>query len=358
MITIEPYWHEPSVPVVFASDCNYIPYLSVAIRSLIDHANAERKYDIIILADEKAAKEEAKLQSMCEGRTNISIRCIDMAPFHETCAAYGIRTHVSVAAYYRLYISSICAGLNKILYMDCDVLCTADVAELYDMDMGDCLVTAAHDKPIQDMNSEWLDGARAYIESIGMKDAKQCFNSGVLVMNLQLMRKENLEPKLLEVAAINKKYWHDQSVLNICCQGRVHWVPEKWNFTIHMYDEGELSLSSVEERRRLLREQSYAIIHYAAGQRKPWQQSHSPLTTVWWKAAFRTPYKDEIVRRVISKYDIYLPFMSCLKLGALSLLSAVSPSRYGGRLESKIRHINSERTEYAAWQQLWNRCHP
>lgn len=356
MITIEPYWHEPSIPVVFASDCNYIPYLSVAIRSLIDHANAERKYDIIILADEKAVKEEAKLQSICEGRDNISIRCIDMAPFRETCAAYGIRTHVSVAAYYRLYISSICAGFNKILYMDCDVLCAADVAELYDMDMGDCLVTAAHDKPIQDVNSEWLDGARAYIGSIGMKDAKQCFNSGVLVMNLQLMRKENLEAKFLEVAARNKKYWHDQSVLNICCQGRVLWVPEKWNFTIHMYGEDELSLPSVEERSRLIHEKSYCIIHYAAGQ-KPWKRFHSPLMSEWWEAAFKTPYKDEIVRRITSKYDIPLTSMSCLKLGVLSLLSAVFPSRYRDRLENKIRRMSSERTAFAAWLQLWNGCH-
>lgn len=355
MITISPYWSESAIPVVFASDSNYIPYLSVAILSLIEHANDDCKYDIIILADEDSMKEEPKLRSMCEKRDNISIRCVDMTPFREYCTSFGVRGHLSVAAYYRLYISSICKEFSKILYMDCDVLCMVDVASLYHMDMGDCLVTAAYDKPIQYVDSEWLEGARAYIESLGMKDAKQCFNSGVLVMNLERMRCEHLEQKLLEVAAVNKKYWHDQSVLNICCQGRVNWVPEKWNFTLHMYNESELKSPGWQECRDIMHDRSYGIIHYAATQ-KPWKTFRSPLTEEWWKVAFRTPYKDEIVWRIASKLTTPLTPVSCLKLGVLSLLGAVFPSRYKGRLESRIDRISAERAKHAAWRHLWDEC--
>lgn len=355
MITISPRWQDPSIPVVFASDGNYIPYLSVAILSLIDHASTEHKYDIIILADEKAVNEEAKLRKMCRGRDNISIRCIDMTSFRETCSTFGVRGHLSIAAYYRLYISSICADFDKILYMDCDVLCNADVAELYNTDMGDLLVTAAYDKPIQAVDSEWLNGARAYIESIGMKNAKQCFNSGVIVMNLAQMRKENTEARFLEVAARNKKYWHDQSVLNICCQDRVLWLPEEWNFTLHMYEENMLEPSFIAERRTLLQDKAYRIIHYAANQ-KPWKQFHSPLMDEWWKVAFKSPYKDEIVRRVVSRYTMPLTPSRCAKLGILGLLSSIIPSRYKRRLERRIDQIAEERADYAAWRHLWDNC--
>lgn len=354
MVTISPRWADDAIPVVFASDAFYIPYLAVAIYSLIAYASPKEKYDIIILTDARAAQEEKKLQSMCTGKENISIRCIDMADFCAVCESFEVRNHLSVAAYYRLFISSICAEYDKILYMDCDVLCHADVAELYHMDLGDNLVAAAYDRPIQDVQSEWLDGARAYIESIGMKDAKQCFNSGVLLMNLRQMREENTEREFLRVAAINKQYWHDQSVLNICCQNRVLYLPESWNFTTHMYAPEALSLSSVKERMELEKEGAYHIIHYAAGRIKPWQTFASSVYRAWWEMAVCTPYYDIIRRRIEKTQDNNFSWKSRTKTLLILLLAFFLPTQTNMqrsmRRLSRFGEIASVRLR---WQELW-----
>lgn len=326
MLTISPRWSEEAVPVVFASDLHYIPYLAVAIRSLIEHASPEHRYDIIIFGDKESQKEETTLRSMAEGKDYISIRCIDMEPFREMVQQFGPRNNLTIAAYYRLYIATICSEYAKAIYMDCDILCHADVAELYMTDLGENLVAAAYDRPVQDVDHEWLNGARAYIESIGMKDARQCFNSGVLLLNLEQMRKENTQKHLLEVAAINKKYWNDQGVLNICCQERVHFLPEAWNFTTHMHELHTLSPETTKECRELLCTQGYKIIHYAAGGIKPWQKFTSPIYRLWWETAKDTPYYDEICRRISAGIRKAMGPKAMIKLTLALLSAAVSPT--------------------------------
>lgn len=354
MITISPRWAEPAVTVVFASDAFYVPYLAVAIFSLIAHSSPSEKYDVIILSNGQMTHEEEKLKSMCAGKENVSIRCIDMTPFCEMCESFGVRNHLSTAAYYRLFISSICAEYDKILYMDCDVLCHADVAALYHMDLGDKLVAAAYDRPIQDVRTEWLDGARTYIESIGMKDAKQCFNSGVLVMNLKQMRVENTEKEFLRIAAINKKYWHDQSVLNICCQDRVLYLPESWNFTTHMYDHALLAPHTVAECLSLIREKKYHIIHYAAGCIKPWQTFTSPLYRQWWEVAARTPYFDVIRQRTEEAQRKRMPFLAKCKLLVALALSMVCPTEKNcKRARRHMAAMGAVAADVDRWAALW-----
>lgn len=355
MLTISPRWREEAVPVVFASDLHYIPYLAVAIRSLIEHATPEHRYDIIVFGDKESRQEEEKLRSMAEGKEYISIRCIDMEPFRDTVQQLESRNHLTLAAYYRLYIATICSEYAKAIYMDCDILCHADVAELYMTDLGDNLVAAAYDRPVQDMDSEWLNGARAYIESIGMKDARQCFNSGVLLLNLEQMRKENTQKHLLEVAALNKKYWNDQGVLNICCQGRVHFLPEAWNFTTHMYELHTLSPETARECRELLCSQNYKIIHYASGGIKPWQNFTSPAYRLWWEIAKNTPYYDEIRRRISAGIRKEMGLKALVKLMRSLLSAVISPTT--AHQTAMVRQLQA----YAAtadrrlrWAKLWS----
>lgn len=354
MHTISPRWNEAAVPVVFASDLHYIPYLAVAIRSLIEHASPAHRYDIIILGDKESQKEEEKLRSMAEGKDYLSIRCIDMAPFHEMLKNVSARNNLTIAAYYRLYIASICAEYTKAIYMDCDILCQADVAELYMTDLGENLVAAAYDRPIQDVDHPWLNGARTYIESIGMKDARQCFNSGVLLLNLEQMRRENTEKHLLKVAAINKKYWNDQGVLNICCQGRVHFLPEAWNFTTHMYNLHAFTPESARECRELLCDRSYKIIHYASGGIKPWQSFTSPLYRQWWETARRTPYFDTICQRISSGIAMSTSLKRALALVHSLLVTVCFPSE--SREKTLVRRIQTFANAIdlkSQWAELW-----
>lgn len=354
MISPVPAFSEKNVPVVFASDENYIPYVAVAIKSIINHASNDWNYDILLLTDGETIRREHELQSLAKDRNNISIRMVDMSDFADYAKSLHIFSHVSYTAYYRLFISELCTKYDKIIYMDCDVLCVGDIAGLYAMDLGNHYVAAAHDEAVRNLSYEWIDNACEYIKTIGMKDPKQCFNSGVLLMNLELIRKENVTKEFKRVARVNKKYWHDQSVLNICCQGRVLYIPEKWNYTSHMYVSVFMPQAMRREVARMNSEMDVMVIHYAASS-KPWNKDSSELDYLWWRTAYQTPYMREFVDKALAPHLGCLHFKSWVKLALLVMLSLVIPSQANKRRRNEqTERIGRAAASIREWVDKWN----
>ena len=47
--TVSPAFDKNNIPVVFATDNNFVPYLGVTIKSLVENSSEENNYDIVIL---------------------------------------------------------------------------------------------------------------------------------------------------------------------------------------------------------------------------------------------------------------------------------------------------------------------
>lgn len=354
MISPVPAFSEKNVPVVFASDGNYIPYAAVAIKSIIYNASNNWNYDILLLTDRETIRREQELQSLAKGHNNISIRMVDMHDFSNIALKFHLSTHVTSAAYYRLFITEICSHYDKIIYLDCDILCTSDIAQLYDIPLGFNLVAGAHDEGIRCLSHRWLDEACDYIKSLGMENPKECFNSGVLVMNLKLMRKENILQFFLNVAEKNRKYWHDQTVLNVCCQGRVLFVPEQWNYTSHMYTDYFIPTVLRERAERMNAAKDYYIIHYA-NPNKPWKMMNSSLDTEWWKMAFQTNFMKEIQAKTLLPYRVKLHIKSWIKLSALLLISCCIRTRKIKRaLANQMDAMGQAAKAVDNWKIFWS----
>lgn len=354
MISPVPAFSEKNVPVVFASDENYIPYVAVAIKSIINNASNNWNYDILLLTDRETIRREQELQSLAKGRNNISIRMVDMHDFSNIALKFHLSTHVTSAAYYRLFITEICSYYDKIIYLDCDILCTSDIAQLYDIPLGFNLVAGAHDEGIRCLSHRWLDEACDYIKSLGMENPKECFNSGVLVMNLKLMRKENILPFFLNVAEKNRKYWHDQTVLNVCCQDRVLFVPEQWNYTSHMYTDYFIPTVLIKRAERMNAAKDYYIIHYA-NPNKPWKMMNSSLDTEWWKIAFQTNFMKEIQAKTLLPYRAKLHIKSWIKLSALLLISCCIRTRKIKRaLANQMDAMGQAAKAVDNWKIFWS----
>ena len=106
----------------------------------MEHASAPRAYDIIILHRDIAPENQALLQSMAEGRENISIRFLNVADKAEGYPLYtGGKKDLTIDACLRLLIPDILdSAYHKALYLDADMLALADVGELLDTDL-DCV---------------------------------------------------------------------------------------------------------------------------------------------------------------------------------------------------------------------------
>lgn len=261
------------IPVFFAVDNRYIPFLSVALRSLIDNTSKENIYAIKILYTN--VTEENKIKIKKYETENISIEFVDLnKQLEEIKEKLYTRNYFSNTTYYRLFIPELYPEYDKAVYIDSDTVCLSDIAELYNTDMGDNLIAGIPDGVIQA-----IDIFKDYVERVvGVADYNNYFNAGVIVMNLKELRDYKFEEKFIYMLEkIKFEVAQDQDYLNRLCKGRVKILDYSWNrMPVMGKTEGKINL-----------------IHYNLGA-KPWYFDNVVYQEYFWEYAKKTEFYNEI----------------------------------------------------------------
>lgn len=251
------------ISIAFSTNENYVPLLLVAIESLVAHSDKEKEYEIIVLHTSLSTE----MIEILEGATtieNVEVRCRNVTTEVERekkKLEQTVKLHYSVEMFYRLLLPELLPSHKKIVYLDCDLVLCADVAELFATDVSGVLMAAVKEPLLP----QYLQGARKRLEL----DNEQYFNSGVLVMNLESMREKNVAEKcfgLIKKFHPEILYFPDQDVLNIVCKGQVCFLDQTWNIMwgkLADEEHGEVSRKSIGYQRENIK-----IIHYAS-QTKP-----------------------------------------------------------------------------------------
>lgn len=228
-----------TIPIFFACNDRYVPYLDVAIISLAAHASADNEYKITVLKNEISEENQAIL--LRHKTDNVSIEFFDvekmLAPVKEKLPEMF---YFSVAAYFRFFIETAFPQYDKAIYLDSDVILLRDIADLYDIDIGDNLVGAAYEQ-----NTDRSPMFTNYVEDIIGIPYYTYFNSGVMIMNLKEFRNYRVQERFLNMLTEYNfdSLAPDQEYLNVICHGRVKYLPTGWNkHSFPEPPEGELSL--------------------------------------------------------------------------------------------------------------------
>lgn len=268
------------IPVFFAVDNGYIPFLGVALKSLIDNTSEKNKYAIKVLYT--SVTEENKKRIKKYEKENISIEFVDLnKQLEEIKGKLYTRNYFSNTTYYRLFIPELYPEYDKAVYIDSDTICLADIADLYNVDMGDNLIAAVPDGAVQA-----VDVFKDYVERVvGVSDYNNYFNVGVIVMNLEELRKYKFQEKFIYLLEkIRFEVAQDQDYLNRLCKGRVKIIGYEWNrMPIMGKRDGEIKL-----------------IHYNLGS-KPWYFDDVLYQEYFWKYAEKTEFYNEI-KEIGAKY--------------------------------------------------------
>ena len=130
-----------NIPIFFSSDDNYLPYLAVAIKSLIENASKNYNYTIYIL-NNGVRQENIDLISKMQNDI-FKIEFIDVtSKVKPIIDMLGLRDYYTVAIYFRLFIASMFKNLHKALYLDCDIVVLGDISKLYNTNLGDNILGA------------------------------------------------------------------------------------------------------------------------------------------------------------------------------------------------------------------------
>lgn len=272
-----------TIPIFFACNDKYIPYLDVAIISLISHVSPENEYRITILKTDVSEENQAIIKK--HATKNVSVEFYDvadmLAPIRKTLPAMF---YFSIDAYYRLFIETAFPQYDKAIYLDSDVVLLNDIAKLYETDVDGYLVGAVYEQNT-DRSPEFTN----YVEEIIGIPSYTYFNSGVMVMNLAEFRKQQVQQKFLWMLTT----YHfdslapDQEYLNVICHGKVKYLPTGWNK--HSFPEppqGELNL-----------------VHYALSN-KPWHYADTVNGEYFWAYAKGSEFYPRLVESLNNYSDL------------------------------------------------------
>lgn len=248
------------------TDDNYIQHCMAMLCSVFE--NNENKIHIHVLTHGLSAEGTDSLGALCSRYgAKLSIYHVDESPLEGVW--FRKERPLSKAAYYRLLLSSIISvEIDKILYLDCDMIVLDDLSPLFNIDLSDYALAATADyMPTNDQHRQQLN----------LEFDERTFCSGIMMVNLKYWREHESEKDLLDFAKKPRKpvYLHDQDVLNYVFQK--HWfrLPPKWNRIVFNIVPGG---SRMGYKRSDIREYLHApvVVHYA-NKVKPWYDMWMPM---------------------------------------------------------------------------------
>ena len=268
------------IPVFFATDNSYVPFMAVALTSLLENSSKEYFYRVYVLTTNLYREYIEQLKIICHDAMpdNASIEFVSLREeMEKTSGTFYLRDYYSRETYCRIFIPRFFPQYDKVIYLDSDIVVTGDISELYNIDIGDNLVGAVIEEV---MNS--FDVFGTYVEKVLGIPREKYFSAGVLLINAKKYREENIEKKF--IALMNRfkfRVTQDEDYLNVLCKDRVKWLNVGWNKSAYKTEGFD--------------EKNLKIIHYKINW-KPWHYNHVLYEEYFWECAEKTPLYENILK--------------------------------------------------------------
>ncbi len=215
------------IPLIFAVDDNYAPFLSVTLKSILLNSSKNYYYKIYVLNQGLSDKNIKKLNEYnYYGLSSIKYINVEKK-LSNISEKLHLRDYYTMTIYYRIFISSLFPQYDKVLYLDSDLVVIGDIAELFNKDVGGFYVGAVVDEVV-DKTQVFAD----YVElGLGVKRTEY-FNSGVILFDLAKWREKNYSDRIAKHVAKERNNYPapDQDLLNVVCRGDIFRLDIRYNF--------------------------------------------------------------------------------------------------------------------------------
>lgn len=237
--------------IVFSADNAYVQNLLVAMVSIMENNVSDSKINFYVLtADISDDNQKLLNQNLCQYKVgNIEFIFISEDMFNNF--PLNIK-HIKKEAYFRYVIADVLPQAKKALYLDADILVLGDLSELWETNIDDFFIAGSH----KDYFAKEFPG---YKEKIGLREDDIYINSGVILMNLEKIRKfhkvrelfDNTE-RLKDIIKIQ-----DQDIINITFKNGIKNISNIYNYT-----ESDRRIGSRANKEVI-------VVHFNTGN-KPW----------------------------------------------------------------------------------------
>ncbi len=254
------------IDVAFTIDNNYPLYTLLAINSILENNYSESDYTFYIVENNVTDKNKEMMRKFVEeNHQKIEFINVDTHIIDQGKNYFKFSGRITSIAFARILLPDLLPNLDKVLYLDSDILVTTDLKPLFETD-------------IRKYNAAMAENIVEDNRALDLYRFKHgYYNSGVILMNLKKCRQDNSPQKMINFFRKNeakfdfnkddydefsikpqKIYWlyPDQDLINIVWDGKIKKLDQKWN---NQCLEGVSLLNPLEE----------GILHYI-GPSKPW----------------------------------------------------------------------------------------
>lgn len=268
-----------TIQIAFCTDKNYVMPTGIAMISICANNKTERIHFHIVIT----IRDDGQEDDIRGVRTSIVSEYNQEVSFYyqkeNDLDLYVCRanSNVSSTSFVRILLPEILpVSITKIIYLDGDIVVNRGLYELwnYPMPYG-CPLAGVLDR---------IGNSGAIRESINLPISVPYINAGVLLLDLDVWRKEKLSQLCVDAYLGNRYQYLDQDTLNCVLGSRMCLLPMKYNMQISFWIFGETDWMIDGTKMQEVREGliSPVIIHYASSN-KPWKSSYCPMKEIWRK---------------------------------------------------------------------------
>ena len=268
--------------ILCATDINFAPYCGIMLTSLLENNCREATNDVnvYVLVDKSfTPTEKNKYKKLCT-RYGAQLYLITVDnQLLPPLPIYDIHQHpITIPTYYRLLANRLLPSeVHKIIYLDCDIIVARSLLPLWNINLDG--------KPLACVRDCVLNYDNRHYTQLGYNPDDGYFNAGVLVINLDYWRQNNIEARLTDYAQqhYDSLIFMDQDLLNGTLHGEVLWLQERYNFQPRFLFNKIWNLYSTDYHNTFVHEYQNAVIVHYIGKDKPWHFSYRglPFDTLW-----------------------------------------------------------------------------
>jgi lipopolysaccharide biosynthesis glycosyltransferase len=244
--------------------------LATTLRSIAETNRSAWPFQVYILSDGFSENTKRKvIDSLPKGSSSFRWLPADLAGFE----GFSTLQHISTATYARLLISSkLPDRVDRVLYLDADILVLDDLAPIWEVDLEGAVLGAVVDERL----STHIKIGNTSLA--GLPRVRNYFNAGVLLIDLARWRAERIAEKALGyLERCPHSPYSDQDALNVACDGLWKKLDPRWNYYQIDLQKPISDLSAA---------QRPGIVHFQ-GWSKPWNPRSLNLNAGFYDS-FRT----------------------------------------------------------------------
>ncbi len=264
------------INVAFCIDDNFAPYLAVSLASLIKNTDSCVSLNIV----GNLSSEVKRCLRMLESE-KVTINFIAYkANITEGKLSERYQGRLNGITFIRYALAEILPQLDRVVYLDADILFTGDIKTLWDESLDGKTVGVVEDHSLTSQNRP---------EKIALS-SKSYFNAGVMLIDLAKWRENDTFQHLTSVHSSREQWeYNDQDVLNKVLDEQAHYLDAKFNAQTYTIMHSDVT--------------SPVVVHFT-GQEKPWHLSSAHPYTEQYRRFFENiPFENNTLSLFLDSED-------------------------------------------------------